>query len=359
MAKRLKQRIYINGQTKWVTGYSHQEVLESALKLLNALAEANATPQKDYLFAPYAQNWKALYKENSLKHTTLREYTTLLNKHILPVFGEQDIRAITTDDIQRFMNSKADMSKKSIHEMVMVLGMVLESAVEDGIITRNPARSKRLKNPSKKKAVRNALDREQIVDIIANLHRLNDERDVLLLALLIYTGMRRDEVLGLKWENIDFKNNLIYVVRGVTFKCNLPHIDTPKTDAAIRSIPMPAALRQYLHPLENHLFVIGGGEQPITEQTMKRMWERIKKTINVYGATPHVFRHTFMTFADREAVPLKTLQAIGGYADIYTLKNRYTHTQQEDIESARQRIDNMFSPVLCDIAVTAPKAANP
>ena len=114
---------------------------------------------------------------------------------------------------------------------------------------------------------------------------------------------------------------------------------------SIRSVPMPAALRQYLHPKDDNLFVIGGGEQPITEQTMKRMWERIKKTINVYGATPHVFRHTYMTFADRENVPLKTLQSIGGYADIYTLKNRYTHTQREDIEHARSRIDHMFSPV--------------
>jgi len=347
MAKRLKQHIEINGQTRWVTGYSHQEILDNAIKLVmtSATEEAHTKPEKKYLFAPYAKNWLSLYKEQTLKHTTLREYTTLLNKHILPVFEKQDIRAITTDDVQRFMNSKADMSRKSIHEMVMVLGMVLESAVEDGIIVRNPARSKRLKNPSKKKTVRNALEREQLTDIIANLHRLTDERDVLLLALLIYTGMRRDEVLGLKWENIDFEHSLIHVVRGVTFKCNLPHIDTPKTNAAIRSVPMPAALQQYLHPKDDNLFVIGGGEQPITEQTMKRMWERIKRTINVYGATPHVFRHTYMTFADRENVPLKTLQSIGGYADIYTLKNRYTHTQREDIEHARSRIDHMFSPV--------------
>lgn len=346
MAKRLKQKIQINGQIKWVTGYSHQEVLDNAIQQVTAslTAEANNRMEDLHPFAPYAKNWLSLYKENTLKHTTLREYTTLLNKHILPSFGEKDIRDITTDDIQRFMNSKADMSRKSIHEMVMVLGMVLESAVEDGILTRNPARSKRLKNPSKKKTVRNALEREQLMDIIANLHRLTDERDVLLLALLIYTGMRRDEVLGLKWENIDFEHGFIHVVRGVTFKCNLPHIDTPKTDAAIRSIPMPAALRQHLHPKADHLFIIGGGEHPITEQTMKRMWERIRKTINVYGATPHVFRHTFMTFADREAVPLKTLQSIGGYADIYTLKNRYTHTQREDIEHARKRIDHMFLP---------------
>ena len=152
MAKRLKQKIQINGQIKWVTGYSHQEVLDNAIQQVTAslTAEANNRMEDSYPFAPYAKNWLSLYKENTLKHTTLREYTTLLNKHILPSLGEKDIRDITTDDVQRFMNSKADMSRKSIHEMVMVLDMVLESAVEDGIITRNPARSKRLKNPSKK-----------------------------------------------------------------------------------------------------------------------------------------------------------------------------------------------------------------
>ena len=72
-----------------------------------------------------------------------------------------------------------------------------------------------------------------------------------------------------------------------------------------------------------------------------------------------MFRHTYMTFADRENVPLKTLQSIGGYADIYTLKNRYTHTQSEDIEHARQRIENIFSPALCDTYVTTVEAAKP
>ena len=187
MAKRLKQHIEINGQNRWVTGYTHQEVLDNAIKLVIAStkAEAQTATEKKVTFAAYAKNWLVLYKEHTLKHTTLREYTTLLNKHILPAFGKMDICAITIDDVQRFMNDKASMSRKSIHEMVMVLGMILESAVEDGIITRNPARSKRLKNPSKKKMVRNALEREQVVDIIANLHRLTDERDVLLLALLI------------------------------------------------------------------------------------------------------------------------------------------------------------------------------
>jgi len=122
MAKRLKQHIEINGQNRWVTGYTHQEVLDNAIKLVIAAtkAETQEATEKKVTFAAYAKNWLVLYKEHTLKHTTLREYTTLLNKHILPVFGEMNICAITIDEVQRFMNDKASMSRKSIHEMVMV-----------------------------------------------------------------------------------------------------------------------------------------------------------------------------------------------------------------------------------------------
>ena len=197
-------------------------------------------------------------------------------------------------------------------------------------------------NPSKKKEVRNALEREQVADILANLHRLADERDILLLTMLIYTGMRRDEVLGLKWENIDFKHSLIHVVRGVTFKCHLPHIDTPKTDAAIRSVPMPAALQQYLHPKDDNLFVIGGGEQPITEQTMKRVWERIKKTINVYGAMPHVFRHNFATLLFEAGVEPLIAMKILGHTDYQTTANIYTHLNSEMMKKSSVDMEDVF-----------------
>ncbi len=93
-------------------------------------------------------------------------------------------------------------------------------------------------------------------------------------------------------------------------------------------------------------YVVGGKPTPISEKTFIRMWQRIERTIDLHGATPHVFRHTYMTFAQRAQIPVKTLQAIGGYADLATLQDRYVHTQNEDIEAARgawtvpKKIDN-------------------
>jgi len=347
MTTRIRQRITLGNDVQWVTGRTQRELIDNVIRLaLKHSAGAPVSGRRTHDFQSYARNWMALYKENHLKHTTLREYASVLKRHLIPFFGEMDVSTITIDDVQRFMNSKADMSRKSIHEMVMVLGMILECAVEDGILPRNPARSKRLRNPSHKVTTRNALTSAEVADIISHLHLLTEERDRMMLVLLIYTGMRRNEVLGLRWGDVDLVGGTISVLRGVTYKGNLPQISTPKTAAGIRQIPIPAVLRQWLIPMDMDCYVVGGQTSPISEKTFIRMWQRIERTIDLHGATPHIFRHTYMTFAQRAQIPVKTLQSIGGYADLATLQDRYVHTQSEDIDAARSAIDGMFLPAL-------------
>lgn len=92
-----------------------------------------------------------------MRPNTLANYEGYLKKHLLPYFGARDICTITIDDVQEFMNSKAAYSKKMIEELLLTLGMILNAAKEDGLISINPAKSKRLHNPSTKKTVREAL----------------------------------------------------------------------------------------------------------------------------------------------------------------------------------------------------------
>ena len=84
-----------------------------------------------------------------------------------------------------------------------------------------------------------------------------------------------------------------------------------------------------------------GGDRPITEQAYQRTWERINRTINMHGATAHIFRHTFATIA-APFLDIKTLQSIMGHADIETTLDRYTHAQEQRICAAGQLLTGKF-----------------
>ena len=354
MPKQQKERVEVGCDTngrpiyKWATGYSRQEVLRNAAQLMieYQIQESKIKPQElTPVFNTYAINWLTLYKKDNVRHSTASEYNSILNKHLIPVFGEMSLSSIVPDTIQAFMNDRKMYSQKSLHEMKMVLGMILEGAVEDGYITRNPAKSKRLIIPSKQKTPRKVLTEEQANSIIRQIPLLQEKRDQRYIALLIYTGMRREEVLGLRWEDIDMARLRIHVHNAITFKGNIPVEGPPKTEKGNRIIPLNPALLIWLsHTEENKIFVL---QDTISQQTIKRMWQRIKKQINVYDATPHCFRHTFATVCHRKGMDDKTLQAIGGWADYATMRDIYTHTQEKDLEQAATMMNTMFSPP-CD-----------
>ena len=349
MSKRIKQRAVIDGRERWITGETQQDIFNAYLRqAINAgiVLPAQGAPGKpaaSHAFKPYAQQWKARYKDGKRKHTTLSEYESLLTRHLYPYFGSMAIEDITRNTIQDFLNSKSDYARKTIHEMLMVLGMFLECAVEDDIIAKNPARSSLLEIPSTRKKTRTPLTEEQMMDIIANMEKLEREQDRLFVGLLLFTGMRRSEVLGLQWQDIDLRGRVIHIRRGVTYNGNKPVVSTPKTEAGIRTVLIAEPLYQLLQAGgEEEIFLIGATKEPVSQQTVKRMWERISRTINVYGKTPHCFRHSFTTLAWRSGMDEKLLQQIGGWADRRTMQNIYTHVQQEDIQKAGTMVTAMF-----------------
>ena len=97
----------MGNEVQWVTARTQRELIDNIIHLTLKHAEGcSSGGRKTHDFQSYATNWMKLYKENCLKHTTLREYASILKKHLIPAFVDTDISAITIDDVQRFMNSK-------------------------------------------------------------------------------------------------------------------------------------------------------------------------------------------------------------------------------------------------------------
>lgn len=354
--RRLRERVDVGiDQTgkpiqKWATGTTRKELHDSIVRLyiehdlIGSLALAiqpeeepavqlAAQPEEAKTrFKDYVDRWMQMYKIPVLRGTTISGYNTILRTHLYPEFGVRYIEDMTTDDIQRFLNKRKKLAKKTLKEILTFLSQVFESAIEDGLIKVNPTKSKKLVIPSEKKTERDALSVDQFKDILSHLDVLTlaDRR---LMALLMFTGMRRGEALGLRWQDIDFVEKVLHVTQNVTYAENQPHIGDTKTYAGKRVIPLLSILIALLDHQGETGYIVGG-DAPISHTQYIRTWNRIKKAIDLHGASAHIFRHTFLTLLSNAGVSPKTIQVIAGHADISTTMNIYTHGQIEEIQKA-------------------------
>ncbi len=289
-------------------------------------------------FREYTEHWLTTYKKLTIKPTTMRGYRTMLESHLYPAFQDKIFDSITTDDVQEFLNKRADLSRKYLTDMVHFLGSISKDAMEDKVIRQDPTHSRKLSIPSQKKTTREALKKEDFLDIAAHLKELT-EGEALLVAFMLFTGMRRGEVLGLQWQDIDLEAELIHINRNVTYPTNQPTIGTPKTKTSIRDIPLSAELRSFFPKKKEEGYIFGGAE-PWSRMVFNRKWAKIEKKIDFHGATPHTFRHTFLTILS-DKTDVKTLQALAGHSDIQVTMNRYVHADCINMQKAIQNLDTI------------------
>lgn len=320
-------------------------ILDSARRTEFVQNEAAPPIQKSIAFRKYAEEWFNTYKAGRIKATTSGGYRSMLETHLYPTFGDMDLREITTKAIQEMFNGKKDKSRKTLQDILILLRAILESARKDGIIPTNPADDRRIVIPSSKKTTRTALETEAVRDIISNLWNLTDADDRRYQALLVFTGMRRGEVLGLKWEDIDLAGGIIHVQRNVTYPRgqNDPLVGTTKTESGVRDIPIVPKMLEYLEPFGIAGYVVGNGRTPNTLSVVRRRNERINRLIDLHGATPHIFRHSFATMLYDAGTDIKTIQSIMGQSDYKTTADRYCHPRDERKRSAVLSVGEMLS----------------
>ena len=343
---------------KWATGNSLDELHDAVVRIYvdtglidRFLVNGNIPPEKRQTFKEYTEVWLKTYKDVSLKPTTLDGYRTMLRAHFYPVFGKRIFCQITTKDLQDFLNARSYLSRKYLSDMVKFFGMIVRDAIEDGVVERDITASRKLTIPSNKKTVREALQMEDFLDVVDHLPDLN-LKDRQFMALLMYTGLRRGEALGLRWEDIDQSRGVIHISRNVTYHTKTALVGTPKTENGYRDVPLVPHLLNILQPLQQTGYIIASTmkpSEPICHSTFVRTWKRINSTIDLHGATPHIFRHTYITILAGLNIDVKTLQAIAGHGDIQITMNRYVHKRTEGLVEAGELFEKQ---ILCDRNVT-------
>ena len=338
-----KQITLSDGRVVRLRGKSLSDALEKALCSLSGQTNE---PQSTVRFADYARDWFKLYHEPNCGARWLKESELLLEKHILPYFGAKMLSAITVSDVQQFFNSKGSLSLSTNKHIRYLLNGILDSALEDNLVTRNVMVSKRLVVRGSEKP-RKALSVEQVRDICQHMPKLCLQ-DQLLLSLLLYTGMRRGEILALEWSQVDLDRLLIHVEHSIDYSdSNTPVLKAPKSKAGERVIPILPPLMEILKTAKDQAvgrFLVGDGDCPLTKRAYEWQYRHLRQAIDLHGATAHTFRHTFITMSSVFLDP-KTLQSIAGHAKCDITLNRYAHAQQEQIAKAGEKLGDLYAVV--------------
>ncbi len=239
-------------------------------------------------------------------------------------------------------NEREGLARNTVHTMFVLFSEIMDSAFEDRLIPANPAKSKRLTIVSTKQTTRDALSPVQLQQIISDISdKLTDDTERRFIALVLFTGMRRGEALGLRWEDIDFDTKLIRVRRAVSYPTNQPLVSTPKTRSGNRVIPLDDQLTAFLEPRGTTGYIIGG-EKPLTQMVLRRVLRQINQKVDMFGATPHVFRHSYLSAMVEAGVDLKTVQQIGGHSNITTTLNIYAHTRTGLVHEAGEKVGRLL-----------------
>lgn len=277
----------------WATG----NTLEDAVRnLLEKAAPKTATDVPT--FKDCESRWLLIKMGEDRSPSTIANYTRLLNKHILPAFGDKPINSIKFGDIQAFFNRMMHLSQSMSTQCRAILSGVFEFAERNEMIESNPMRFKY--EHSKKKGKKVVLQDGDLLEVINELDKLSGN-DYLYACFLCFTALRRGEILGLKWTDIDFEKQAIHVRRNVTFPDgkNSPEVKSPK-DGSFGVVYLSSELLKRIEPYKSSKgYIIRSSqrdsETPFSRSSFTKMWRRINKAINLKGATSHSFRATYAT----------------------------------------------------------------
>ena len=295
------------------------------------------------LFAAWALEWLETYKKGKVKDQTYYfTYQINVEKYLIPFFGKMRLQSIHQIDVQRYFNTVrnaetgARLSASMLDKHKMILNSLFNAAIDNDLCFKNPV--KNLKIEAKQKQERHVYTAEQAK--AAEQYAMQHERyDIV---LLMHTGLRRSELLGLQWEDLDFEKKLIHVQRAVTQTKGGILIDKPKTATSVRYIPISDFLVSMLEKM-NHsgLYIISGKSpnEPMKPHTyadrFSDFMKRMQKETGLPILTPHELRHTFGTLLRENDVDIYTIQKVLGHSDITVTSSIYVHN---DIEVLRKRL---------------------
>jgi len=304
----------------------------------------------------WMEEWLAQYVPN-IEETTRTSYERNIRSYINPMLGQVSLRNLKPLMIQSWINdlqTKRGLSPKSIRNAHIILKAALGKAVVLRMLPYNPCEGVVLPKAVKYKA--NIYTVKEMAEVL-EIAKGSDMYLPVLLATNL--GLRRGEILGLRWEHVDLKNSVIHIRENRVITAKGVQTKAPKSSAGIRDITFGAqvlvalkeAKKQYtLNKLaigqdfnDSGIVVCQEDGTPFRPESLTRKWRRFLEAHNLKDIRFHDLRHSCATALLEAGVDPKTVQTRLGHADISMTMNIYAHCTPAMDRNAAQKLDELFS----------------
>ena len=371
------------GKKRYLYGKTQQAVRKKLQEAIRQNDAGISLEPKRITFSAWVKEWLDVYQKPVLKESTYVGNLVHWRVHIEPYFNKIQLKDIRAEQIQRFVNEKSEKRRDgkpgaySPSMVQLIYGLItgsLKKAVSLGYIPRNPAEGINVKpREHKDKRIFSVEEQRRFEKYIREDMERHPDSSIFL--LLLYTGMRIGEALGLQISDIDFKEREIHINRTVgtiTKESGYGsqfYVSTPKTKAGKRVIPMSDTVMELLAGQIEHRNRLVDGMRPRWEETGKsteyadagyiyitdgggvinktNLHQKLVTLCKKANISPYVSlhgsRHTFATRWLEAGLDVRSLAEILGHTDIKMTLNTYTHALPEQKRKNMSAIDKWMN----------------
>lgn len=351
------------GQYRYLYGKTYAEAREKRNAMLAKLAAPTPQPVSD--LKPVAvgtgircrdllEEWLQSIR-NSVKESSFVNYSYLVESYIAPDLGDYEFSEITTEIADAFLKKKLEagrkdgkggLSPKTVGDIRSALLQAVDYARSKDYPCGIKGKVFSPKAPKKPIRVLSHTEQSKLETVVYE----SDDPDHLGILIAMYCGLRIGEVCALQWRDLNLEDDTLFVSKTVMRIQDISEetdaktklvTTLPKTDAAVRTVPIPAFLSEYLmeHKKDADAYILTGTSELMEPRRYLGRYKRFLEKAGLDSLTFHTLRHTFATRCVEKGMDAKSLSEILGHSDVKTTLQRYVHPSMELKKSQINRLE--------------------
>ena len=335
---RLMKRVSINGKMETLYSDNPKDLEKQYIEKKNQNNKGIFIDDKGLTVSVWSDRWLTTYKSDR-ELATQKMYSDAIRLYIKPSIGNIPLKYLKQSDIVSMLN---ELDKKGITRRkdvaLLTIKQILNKAVENDYIYKNVALGIKIK---KHKSAEKEPLTEKVIDEIKKLSE-NDSNAFMILFLL-YTGLRREELVPLQYKDIDLDNRYLLINKAITFQNNQPVIKNTKNEES-RKVPIFNILYNKLsemkksHKDKDYIFIKQINDNQNSDTLLgvsNEEYQEIKFTL-------HQLRHTYACILYKAGIDIKQAQQWMGHKDVKVLLDIYTHLDAQDNQRSIDKVNQFL-----------------